>query len=79
MRLVASLESVDYVVLFKEDTPLKTISLIKPDVLVKGADWNKDAIVGGNFVLSRSGKVSTIKFIKGYSTSNLIKEIGKRF
>ncbi len=79
LRLVAALESVDYAVLFYEDTPFKIIKFIKPDVLVKGADWNKDAIVGGNFVLSRSGKVSTIKFIKGYSTSNLIKEIGKRF
>jgi len=79
LRIVAALESVDYVVLFREDTPFKIIKFIKPDVLVKGADWNKDTIVGGDFVLSRSGKVSTIKFIKGYSTSNLIKKIGKRF
>ena len=79
LRLVASLESVDYVVLFKEDTPLKIIKFIKPDVLVKGADWNKNNIVGRDIILSYGGRVSTIKFVKGYSTSNLIKKIAKRF
>lgn len=79
LRLVAALESVDYVVLFKEDTPLKIIKFIKPDVLIKGADWNKNNIVGRDFVLSYGGRVSTIKFVKGYSTSNLIKKIAKRF
>jgi len=79
LRLVASLESVDYVVLFKEDTPLKIIKFIKPDVLVKGADWNRDNIVGKDFVRSYGGSVSTIKLVKGYSTSNLIKKIARRF
>jgi rfaE bifunctional protein nucleotidyltransferase chain/domain len=79
LRLVAALESVDYVVLFKEDTPLKIIKFIKPDVLVKGADWNKNNIIGKDFMLSYGGRVSTIKFVKGYSTSNLIKKIAKRF
>ena len=79
LRLVAALESVDYVVLFKEDTPLKIIKFIKPDVLVKGANWNKNNIVGRDIILSYGGRVSTIKFVKGYSTSNLIKKIAKRF
>jgi len=79
LRLVASLESVDYVVLFKEETPLKIINLIKPDVLVKGADWDENNIVGKDIVLSRGGSVSTIKFSKGYSTTNLIKKIAKQF
>jgi len=79
LRLVAALESVDYVVLFQEDTPLKIIKFLNPDILVKGADWDKDAIVGGDFVLSRGGRVTTIKFVKGYSTSNLIKKIAERF
>ena len=79
LRLVASLESVDYVVLFKEDTPLKIIKFIKPDVLVKGADWNKNNIVGKDFVISYGGRVSAIKLVKGYSTSNLIKKIARRF
>ncbi len=79
LRLVAALESVDYVVLFQEDTPLKTIKFLKPDILVKGADWPKGAIVGGDFVLKQGGKVMTIKLVKGYSTSNLIKKIAERF
>jgi len=79
LRLVAALESVDYVVLFKEDTPLKIIKFIKPDVLVKGADWNKNNIVGKDFVITYGGSVSAIRFVKGYSTSNLIKKIAKRF
>ena len=79
LRLVAALESVDYIVPFKEDTPLKIIKFIKPDVLVKGADWNKNNIVGRDIILSYGGRVSTIKFVKGYSTSNLIKKIAKRF
>ena len=79
LRMVSALESVDYAVLFKEDTPLKTIKSIKPDVLVKGADWNKDNIVGSDIVFGYGGSVATIKFVKGYSTSNLIKQIAKRF
>ncbi len=79
LRLVAALESVDYVVLFQEDTPLKIIRLLNPDILVKGADWAKDAIVGGDFILKQGGKVMTIKLVKGYSTSNLIKKIAERF
>jgi len=78
LRLIAALESVDYAVLFKEDTPLKIIKLIKPDVLVKGADWNKNNIVGADIVLNNGGCVFTIKFVKGYSTSNLIKKIAER-
>lgn len=79
LRLVASLESVDYALLFNEDTPLKIIKEIKPDVLVKGADWNRNDIVGRDFVTSYGGRVSTIKFIKGYSTTGLIRKIAKRF
>jgi len=78
LRQVAALESVDYVLLFKEDTPLKLIKVLTPDVLVKGADWDKNNIVGRDFVLSHGGCVCTIKFVKGYSTSNLIKKIAKQ-
>lgn len=77
-RVLAALESVDYVVIFPQDTPLETIKRIKPDVLVKGADWSADKIVGGDFVSGNGGCVTTIKFIKGYSTSKLIKEIVKK-
>lgn len=77
LRIVAALESVDYVALFKETTPLRLIRLLKPDILVKGADWNKDNIVGSDFALSYGGRVSTIKFVKGRSTTNLIKKIAQ--
>jgi D-beta-D-heptose 7-phosphate kinase/D-beta-D-heptose 1-phosphate adenosyltransferase len=79
LRIVAALESVDYVVLFDENTPLKIIKLLKPDVLVKGTDWNKDNIVGSDVVLRYGGKVHTIKLIKNRSTTNLIKKIAKAF
>lgn len=79
LRMVAALESVDYVVLFKEDTPFDTIKFLKPDILIKGADWNINNIVGRKFVLSYGGRVSTIKLVKGYSTTNLIRKIAKNF
>ena len=77
MRLVAALESVDFVVLFKEDTPLNTIKKIRPDILIKGADWKKQDIVGADVIKSYGGRVSTIKLVKGLSTTNLIKIIVK--
>jgi D-beta-D-heptose 7-phosphate kinase/D-beta-D-heptose 1-phosphate adenosyltransferase len=79
LRLVAALESVDYVVKFSEDTPIKVIAALKPDVLVKGADWNKLNIVGSDLVRSCGGRVSTVKLVNGLSTSNLIKKIAKTF
>lgn len=78
-RVVAALASVDYVVLFGEDTPLKIIKMLKPDILVKGADWNKDNIVGADFVESYGGRTVTIKLTKNRSSTNLIKKIAKDF
>lgn len=75
IRVVAGLESVDYVLLFGDQTPLKVIEAIKPDVLIKGADWDKDKIVGSDFVLSYGGRVQTIRLARGRSTTNLIKKI----
>jgi D-beta-D-heptose 7-phosphate kinase/D-beta-D-heptose 1-phosphate adenosyltransferase len=77
--IIAALGSVDYVVLFKEDTPREIIKLLKPDILVKGADWQKKNIVGAPFVKSQGGRVVTIKLIKGCSTTHLIKKIAKIF
>lgn len=79
LRTVAALESVNYAVLFSEDTPIKVIKSLKPDILVKGADWDEKDIVGRDFVLSYGGRVSTIKLVKGLSTTNLIKKIAKIF
>ena len=73
--VLLSLESVDYVVSFSEDTPQKLIAAVKPDVLVKGADYKISEIVGAEFVLSHGGSVKTVKLTKGRSTTNTIKKM----
>jgi rfaE bifunctional protein nucleotidyltransferase chain/domain len=73
--VVAALEAVDYVVVFPEDTPERAIRALKPDVLVKGGDWKIGTIVGGRFVTENGGTVFSIKFVKGFSTTSLIKKI----
>jgi len=78
LSIVAALESVDYVLLFNQTTPLNLIKKLKPDILIKGADWQKNKIVGSELVLARGGKVLTIKLIKGRSTTNIIKKIAKK-
>lgn len=75
--VLSALKCVDYVVLFNEPTPIKLIEKIKPDILVKGADWNIKDIVGNDIVKKNNGKVIKIKFIKGYSTSKIIEKIRK--
>ncbi len=75
--VISGLEAVDYVVLFDEDTPLKTIETIKPDILVKGGDWAVSKIVGSSFVLSQGGKVKSLKFLKGRSTTKTLSKISK--
>jgi len=69
--VLAALESVDFVVIFNEDTPYKTISVVKPDILIKGADWKGRSVVGEDLVK----KVEFIKFVKGFSTTNIIEKI----
>ena len=64
-------------VIFGEDTPEALIRRVKPDVLVKGADWKPGRIVGADFVLASGGKVQTIAFEKGFSTTTIIKNIAK--
>ncbi|MEW5757916.1 MAG: D-glycero-beta-D-manno-heptose 1-phosphate adenylyltransferase [Candidatus Omnitrophota bacterium] len=75
LGVLAALESVDYITLFNEPTPIRLIEAIKPNILVKGADWNIKDIVGNNIVKNNKGKVIKIKFIKGYSTSKIIERI----
>jgi len=77
IKLLAALESIDLLILFKETTPLKVIKAVKPDILIKGADWDKAKIVGSDFVKAYGGKVQTIKLVKGLSTTSLIKKIVK--
>ncbi len=78
-RVLAALESVDYVCIFSQTTPLGLIKIVKPDILVKGADWKMNDIVGSSFVKSYGGKVVNIPLVKGRSTTALIKKIAKRF
>ena len=73
--ILAALEFVNYVVPFKEDTPLRLIKEISPNVLAKGGDWKKKDIVGSEHVLEKGGKVASVSFVKGYSTTDLIHRI----
>lgn len=75
LKTVAALASVDFVVLFNADNPLNLIKALKPDILIKGADWNKQKIIGADFVTSYGGKVLTVNLVKGRSTSALIEKI----
>lgn len=77
--VLAGLAAVDAVVVFDEDDPLKLIESLRPDVLVKGADWGKDEIVGADLVKAAGGKVERIKLTAGRSTSELIRLIVKRY
>lgn len=74
-RLLSSLSCVDFVVIFNEPTPLSLIRSLKPDVLVKGADWQGKEVVGADLVKSWNGKVKLIPYLKGYSTSRIISRI----
>ena len=73
--LIAALESVSAVILFNEDTPFELIEAIVPNVLVKGSDYEPEKIVGYHTVVSNGGKVETIDFIAGYSTTAIENKI----
>ena len=77
--IISSLKPVDYVVIFEEDTPQEIINKLIPDVLVKGADWSIENIVGREIVEANGGKVETIKFVNDQSTTNIIKTVLERF
>ncbi len=74
-RVLAALSCVDYITIFSEETPLRLIKLIKPDVLIKGGDWDMAKIVGSGFVKTYGGKTVVIPYLKGYSTTSLIEKI----
>jgi len=77
-ELLAALACVDAVAVFDDDTPAEIIKRIQPDVLVKGADWAADAIVGRDIVEARGGKVVRIDVEPGWSTSSIIEKIRSR-
>ena len=73
--LLAAFGFVDYVVLFDDDTPLRLIEAILPDVLVKGGDYQIKDIVGHDIVQARGGRVVTIPFVEGFSTTNIVDKL----
>ena len=74
-KVLSSLYFVDYITIFSEPTPENLIKKVRPDILVKGGDWKVNDIVGSSFVRSCGGKVKTIPFVKGYSTTSVIERI----
>ncbi len=76
-RILAALGFVDAVTFFSDDTPEAIIETLIPDILIKGSDYNISNIVGAEFVLRNGGKVETIDLVKGYSTTQIIKQLKK--
>jgi len=76
--LVAALECVDLVTIFDEETPLKLIQFLRPDILVKGADWKGKEVVGSEVVKSAGGKIELISYMNKYSTTKIIESIIKK-
>lgn len=73
--VMAALQCVDYVVLFDEDTPLELITLLRPQILVKGADYAPENVVGREVVESYGGRLELIEFVEGKSTTNIVEKI----
>jgi D-beta-D-heptose 7-phosphate kinase/D-beta-D-heptose 1-phosphate adenosyltransferase len=74
-EMLAALECVDMVIIFDEDNPLEVIRYLMPDILVKGGDWKEGDIIGADVVKASGGQVRRIPFIKGFSTSDIIKKM----
>jgi D-beta-D-heptose 7-phosphate kinase/D-beta-D-heptose 1-phosphate adenosyltransferase len=74
-EILSALTSVDAVTIFDEDTPAEIIRRVQPDVLVKGADWGENAIVGRDTVEARGGRVVRMPIEEGWSTSELLKKM----
>ena len=73
MRVIAALQVVDAVALFAEDTPLELITRVRPEILVKGADYSVQTIVGAELVLSYGGQVLPLELLPGHSTTEIIR------
>jgi rfaE bifunctional protein nucleotidyltransferase chain/domain len=74
-RVVAGFAAVDCVVLFETDTPYELIERLVPDVLVKGADYPREAIIGADLVESRGGRVVRVPLVGGFSTSSIVERL----
>lgn len=77
--ILANLKCVDFVTYFDEDTPYELISKLIPDILVKGADWSPENIVGKDVVEKNGGMIKTIEFVNFQSTTNIIKTVTERY
>jgi rfaE bifunctional protein nucleotidyltransferase chain/domain len=75
VELIAAMEMVDYVVLFEEPDPYNTIAVLRPKVLVKGADWTSEEIIGADIVRRDGGEIVVLPYLKGYSTTEIIKKV----
>ncbi len=75
IEILEAVEFIDFIVSFKEETPRRLISLILPDVLVKGGDWDKEEVVGRKEVESAGGKVVVLPYLSGYSTTEIIEKV----
>lgn len=78
-EVLAGLTCVDYITIFDEDDPFTLIKAVKPDVLVKGADWPEAEIVGADFVKARGGRVVRVDLVSDLSTSWIIQQIVARY
>ncbi|MDD3374761.1 MAG: D-glycero-beta-D-manno-heptose 1-phosphate adenylyltransferase [Candidatus Omnitrophica bacterium] len=76
--VIAGLEAVDFVIIFSEETPYNVIKALKPDVLLKGADWKSKGVVGQDIVESSGGSVKFVKYLKGFSTTSIIETVLKK-
>jgi D-beta-D-heptose 7-phosphate kinase/D-beta-D-heptose 1-phosphate adenosyltransferase len=77
-RVLAALACVDYVTIFSDTTPYRTIKALQPDILVKGADWRGKAVVGEDIVKAHGGRVQLVHYVKDFSTTGIIKKILKQ-
>jgi len=77
-EVIAALEAVDYVIIFDEETPRELIAALLPDVLVKGGDWPLDEIVGRDEVEAAGGRVLSLPYVEGSSTTDIIERIRNR-
>ena len=72
--VLAGRQATDAVVIFEEDTPEELLGLVRPDVLVKGAEYSLEQVVGGSFVKSYGGEIVRVQMVKGYSTTKVVSE-----
>jgi D-beta-D-heptose 7-phosphate kinase / D-beta-D-heptose 1-phosphate adenosyltransferase len=74
-EVLAALEAVDLVVVFEQDTPLKLIELVRPNVLIKGADYKREEVVGHDVVEAAGGQVLLVELVPGHSTTNIVRRV----